>query len=150
MPIFEPNKPIETTDPKIEVTVDPQNPLPVGLHRFQLIVEDDSGNQSEPAVVEVLVQDTQRPTAVLDAPRQVEAGSSFALAGDRSTDVPPGRVVKYIWSLVPVPERPIIDRPVTPVNPRPINPVTPINPNRPIDLTNPTIRPIDNPPRPNG
>jgi hypothetical protein len=106
MATFLPNQPIETTEPKIEVTVSPNAPLPVGVTRFQLVVVDDSGNASEPTFVEVIIRDTQRPTAVLDAPKQVEAGRSFALAGDRSSDVPPGKVAKYIWTLVATPERP--------------------------------------------
>jgi hypothetical protein len=103
---FFPNKPIETKEPKIEVTVSPNAPLPVGVTRFQLVVVDDSGNESEPNFVEVVIRDTQRPTAVLDAPRQVEAGQSFALSGDRSSDVAPGKVVRYLWTLVSTPDRP--------------------------------------------
>jgi len=103
---FIPNKPIETTEPKIEVTVTPKNPLAIGVNRFQLIVIDDAGNASEPAVVEVIVRDTNRPTAVLDAPKQVEIGRSFSLAGDRSSDVAPGKVAKYIWTLISTPDFP--------------------------------------------
>lgn len=51
---FEPNKPIETREPVIEV--DPG--LRPGRYRFQLVVVDDEGNQSLPAtvVVSILVQ----------------------------------------------------------------------------------------------
>ena len=103
---FELNVPIETAEPTIEVTVDPKNPLPVGVHRFQLIVEDDSGNQSLPSTIDVVVRDTQRPTAVLDAVGPIEAGNSFTLSGVRSSDVPPGKVIKYTWTMVPSLDRP--------------------------------------------
>ncbi len=96
---FQPNAPIETTDPTIEVTVTPAKPLPVGRKRFQLVVVDDSGNQSDPDVVEVIVRDAQKPTAVIDAPRLVDFGKSFQLSGTRSSDVG-GRVVKYVWTLL--------------------------------------------------
>ncbi|GAB4275680.1 MAG: hypothetical protein Kow0092_31310 [Deferrisomatales bacterium] len=122
---FQLNQPIETTEPFIEVTVDPQKPLAVGVHRFRLVVKDDAGNVSLPAFVEVVVRDTQRPTAVIDAESPVEFGRSFELSGRRSSDVAPGRVVSYEWTLVPALERPtpiegpvVIDRPVvTPVRP---------------------------------
>jgi hypothetical protein len=97
---FFPNKPIKTDVPKIEVTISPNAPLPVGLTRFQLVVVDDAGNASDPAVVEVIIKDTLRPTAVLDAPKAVEVGQSFVLVGDRSSDVAPGKVVNYIWTLL--------------------------------------------------
>jgi hypothetical protein len=96
---FRPNQPIETDTSDIEVTVSPASPLPVGRHQFQLVVVDDSGNQSEPAVFEVIVRDTSKPTAVIDGPRAVDAGSSFQLSGRRSTDVG-GRIVKYRWTLL--------------------------------------------------
>ena len=95
---FKPGEPLETETPDVEVTVTPTAPLPIGRHRFQLVVEDDSGNRSEPVVAEVIVRDTQRPTAVLDAPRQVDFGRSFQLSGRRSTDIAGGRIVKYIWT----------------------------------------------------
>jgi hypothetical protein len=97
---FFPNKPIETAEPKIEVTISPNAPLPAGLTKFQLVVVDDAGNASDPAVVEVIIRDTLRPTAVLDAPKSVEVGQSFVLVGDRSSDVAPGKVVNYIWTLL--------------------------------------------------
>ncbi len=89
---------ISGTDPTIEVTVDPASPLPVGQHRFQLVVVDEAGNQSLPATVDVTVKDTTNPTAVLTAPAQVEFGKSFTLDGHTSSDVAPGKVVQYIWT----------------------------------------------------
>lgn len=116
------NQPVTTTEPSVEVTVDAQNPLPIGRHRFQLVVTDESGNTSNPDVVEVIVRDTQNPTAVIDAEAQVEFGNSFALDGRRSSDVPPGRVVSYEWTMIPALERPVIVTPITPITPiRPID-----------------------------
>jgi hypothetical protein len=100
MATFQPGTPIETTEPVVEVTVTPEAPLSTGRHRFQLVVVDDAGNTSDPDVVDVVVRDTQRPTAVLRAPEQAEFGRSFALDGRASSDVPPGRVVRFVWTLV--------------------------------------------------
>lgn len=91
---------IETTDPTIEVTVDPANPLPVGRHSFQLTVADDSGNLSSPDTVMVIVRDSVNPTAVVSAPSQVEFGAAFQLDGRRSSDIAPGKVVKYVWTMI--------------------------------------------------
>ena len=97
---FRPGQPIQTDVPDIEVTVSPAAPLPVGRHQFQLVVVDDSGNQSQPAVHDVIVRDSSRPTAVIDGPREVDAGRSFQLTGRRSSDLPPGRIVTYVWTLL--------------------------------------------------
>jgi hypothetical protein len=88
---------VVTDNPEVEVTVAANAPLPAGRHRFQLVVADDSGNSSDPSVVEVIVRDTQKPTAVLDAPREVELGRSFQLSGRRSSDIG-GRIVRYTWT----------------------------------------------------
>jgi len=79
MPEFRSGVPIETADPVVEVTVTPASPLAAGRHQFQLVVVDDSGNASTPSVVEVIVRDAQKPTAVLDAPREVKSGKSSQL-----------------------------------------------------------------------
>jgi hypothetical protein len=97
MPEFRVGQSVVTDAPDVEVTVAPNAPLPVGRHRFQLVVADDSGNTSEPSITEVIVRDTQKPTAVLDAPREVELGRSFQLSGRRSSDVG-GRIVRYTWT----------------------------------------------------
>ena len=99
---FVTNQTIETPEPDIEVTVNPQAPLPVGRHRFQLVVVDDSGNVSEPDVVEVIVKDTSKPTAVLQALREVNFGQSFQLTGKQSFDIG-GKIVRYRWTLLPRP-----------------------------------------------
>jgi hypothetical protein len=90
--------PVTGTDPTIEVTVDVNNPLPIGQHSFQLIVVDESGNKSLPATVNVVVKDTQNPTAVVSAPTQAEFGQSFTLDGHLSSHVPPGKIVQFIWT----------------------------------------------------
>jgi hypothetical protein len=100
MPQFAIGSPVETEEPVVEVTVETEQPLPTGRHVFQLVVVDDSGNESKPDQVEVIVRDSELPTAVLAAPKQVEFGTSFELNGEKSSDVPPGKVVRYIWTLV--------------------------------------------------
>jgi len=99
---FKPNEPITTAEPTIEVTIAPANPLRVGRHRFRLVVIDDSGNSSLPDEVDVFVVDTTNPTAVLEAPRTVPFGTSFALSGARSTDVGGGTIARFIWTLVDI------------------------------------------------
>lgn len=99
MPVFQPNVPQQTTDPTIQVTVDAQNPLPVGRHVFRLVVVDDAGNESLPDEVEVFVTDANKPTAILRAPARVPFGQSFPLDGRASTDVG-GKIVRYIWTRV--------------------------------------------------
>ena len=121
---FKLNTPIETSDPTIEVTVSTTDPLPIGPLRFQLVVFDEQNNPSKPAFLEVTTRDTQLPTAVLDGPREgVELGQSFSLSGARSSDVDPGKIVRYEWTMVPIPERP----PIGPIRP----PIGPLNPLRP-------------------
>ena len=102
---FNLNKPVETAEAKVEVTVSENNPFPVGRLRFRLVVVDDSGNESEPDEVDVIIRDSDRPTAVIDAPRVVDFRKSFVLSGERSSDVG-GRLVQYRWELVSAPERP--------------------------------------------
>ena len=97
MPEFRAGQPVVTNTPDVEVTVAANAPIPAGRHRFQLVVEEDSGNSSEPSITDVIVRDTQKPTAAIDAPREVELGRSFQLSGRRSTDVG-GRIVKYTWT----------------------------------------------------
>jgi hypothetical protein len=93
----------ETEAPQatIEVELDVENPIPTGARVFSLRVVDEAGNVSDPATVDVIIRDTNNPTAVIRAiPTQVEFGQSFILDGRLSSDVPPGRVVRYIWTRV--------------------------------------------------
>lgn len=105
---LEQSQKVETQDSKLVINM-PNEKLSVGQHRFSLKVEDDSGNQSTPAMVTVIVVDSTAPTAVIDlldkngrmaADGRVEFGSSFILSGKRSLDIG-GSVSKYIWEIVP-------------------------------------------------
>ncbi len=109
MAIFKPNQPIVQADPMVKVEVSRANPLPVGPHRFQLVVVDDAGNPSEPTFLEVIVLAPTDPTAVLDLldgeggsrlKGEVPYGQPFVLSGARSSDVEPGKVVEYQFTLV--------------------------------------------------
>src|SRR5215204_1917541 len=121
---FKPNTPIVTTTPTVEVTLSPQNALSVGPHRFRLVVTDEAGNESEPAEVTIIVLDTGRPTAVLDAPRSVPFGQSIQLSATRSTDPEGSALRRFTWTLldreVPVPP------PRPPIEPVPVDPRPPI------------------------
>jgi hypothetical protein len=100
MPEFSPGQTIETDTPTIDVTATPQKPFPPGKLTFSLVVVDDSGNESLPSMVTVVVLDNARPTAVVTAPPQVPVGQAFNLDGRQSTDVGGGRIVRYRWTLV--------------------------------------------------
>jgi len=91
---------ISTDQPVIEVTLSADKPLPVGRQTFRLVVVDDSGNQSKPDQIVVIIADQQAPTAVLAGPQTVAWGQSFNLSGEKSFDVGGGKVVKYIWTYV--------------------------------------------------
>jgi hypothetical protein len=105
------NTPVNTNNPTVPVDVTQTDALPLGANRFQLVVVDDSGNESAPAVLDVIVRDTTKPTAVLDvvdsAGRRVDPvvtfGQSFTLSGARSADLPPGKIIQYRFTLVPRP-----------------------------------------------
>ena len=81
------NVPFETDQPTIVVEVDTQKPLRRGRHSFQLEVVDDSGNVSLPDVLQVIVADRERPTAVLQGPQVVDIGKPFDLSGGKSFDI---------------------------------------------------------------
>jgi len=89
------NNPVETGDPKVVVDIDPQSPLPVGRHRFSLVVVDDSGNESESDFLDVIVADRERPTAVLQGPEVAAFGKEFPLSGAKSFDVGGGTI--KVW-----------------------------------------------------
>lgn len=100
MPVFTIGTPIPTDTPTITVEFDPTHALLPGAHTFQLIVEDNDGLRSAAATIDVIVRDEQRPTAVITAPTQVPFGQPFDLNGERSSDPFPGKVVRYIWTLM--------------------------------------------------
>ena len=95
---FVPGTEISTDVPTIEVTVNPDKPLPLGRQVFQLMVVDDSGNVSKADQVIVLVADQDAPTAILRAPSLVPFGKSFNLDGSASFDAGGGKLVKYVWT----------------------------------------------------
>ena len=93
------NQPVETPESSFAVQQTTANPLAAGSHTFRLVVVDDSGNQSSSvdAAVAVRAVDNTAPTAVLDLPSTLQAGSPLQLSGARSTDVG-GRVDRYRWT----------------------------------------------------
>lgn len=108
MPEFKPNVPVVQKDPLVSVDVKQNNPMPPGRYRFQLVVIDDGDNESDPAFIDVIVRDTERPTAVIDMVNAdgamvdavVSVGSTFFLSGARSSDVPPGKVKAFRFMLM--------------------------------------------------
>jgi hypothetical protein len=100
MATFEVGKEISTDESFISVDATAENPLPKGQHTFSLVVVDDDGLQSDPLTVEIVVRDDRKPTAVLIAPQTVPFAQAFKLDGSRSSDLPPGKVVKYVWTLL--------------------------------------------------
>ena len=99
------NQPVETASPDSSLTVeiDASSPLTPGTYQFQLVVTDDAGNTSTPAVVQIAVLDDQAPTAIIDAPSRVGFGKNFTLSGNRSTDIGGGVIKTYKWTLIQAP-----------------------------------------------
>ncbi len=131
---FELNVPITTADNHVQVTPTPGEPLRPGRHVFQLIVEDQAGNRSLPATIEVIVRDTTAPTAVLrlvvpegEDPEtwQPRESDPFELSADGSSDLS-GGALTYHWTLVAVPPAPPPDPEPTP--PPPEDPTPPPDP----------------------
>lgn len=89
---FTVNVPVETAAPTVVVDASPDAPLPAGRHRFSLVVVDDSGNESTPDTVDVIVADRDRPTAVLQGPAIAAVGKEFTLSGARSFDTGGGTI----------------------------------------------------------
>lgn len=108
MPQFKLNQPVSQPDAVVKVEIARGEPLPIGANRFRLTVVDDDGVESEPTFLEVIVQAPEAPTAVLDLVDDnrgrldptVPFGKGFILSGERSSDVPPGKVVEYRFTLV--------------------------------------------------
>jgi hypothetical protein len=121
---FELGKEIETDGPTVQVTPAPGQPLPLGKHRFQLIVEDEAGNQSQPAFLDVIVRDPVAPTAIIQLVGGVDPAfnTPFELDASLSTDAGGGTVVKYHWTLVATPAKPVPE-PDPPLPPAPPSPV---------------------------
>jgi len=100
MATFVVGTPVTTTTPTVDVTVDPTHPLPSGTHVFQLVVVDDQGTASAPTTVQVVIKDRVIPTAVIRAPASVINGQAFTLDGSASSEVPPGKIVQWVWTLM--------------------------------------------------
>jgi hypothetical protein len=108
MATFKLNAPVVQKNPTVTVDVAATAPFPLGAQRFQLVVVDDSGNESVPTFLDVVIKDLDKPTAVLDLVNVdgtridpvVDFGKSFTLSAARSTDLPPGKVVEYRFTLV--------------------------------------------------
>ena len=92
MATFKPNSDIsvQAAEPKLDVVATATNPLKVGKHVFRLVVRDDAGNDSDPALVTIIVVDTERPTAVVDV---------MLATGERSADIG-GKVALWQWELL--------------------------------------------------
>jgi hypothetical protein len=91
---------IVTSDSFVTVDATLDTPLPKGQHTFQLVVVDDDGLQSDPVTVDIVVRDDRKPTAVLAAPVTVPFGQTFRIDGSKSSDLPPGKVVKFVWTML--------------------------------------------------
>ena len=95
------DEPVDTGNvATVEVTGKDGQPLAIGQYKFRLVVVDDEGNESLPSYAKVEVSDPMNPTARLNAPSKVKFGKSFFLNGKESSDVAPGTIVRYIWTLL--------------------------------------------------
>lgn len=90
-------------DSSLTIQVNQSSPLSTGTYQFQLVVTDDSGNNSQPTTVNIVVIDDQAPTAIIDAPERVGFGKEITLSGKRSTDTGGGTITKFIWTLIKSP-----------------------------------------------
>jgi hypothetical protein len=90
--------PIVLDVPGVTFDVSPGTPLAPGPHVLELIVTDDSGNESEPATATVRVADGVAPTAILDVPSTVPFAQDVVVSGVRSADVG-GELVRFVWQL---------------------------------------------------
>lgn len=91
------NQAFGTLEPTYLVPQPAGRALALGRHRFRLVVDDNSGNHSNPDEIEVIVVDSTAPTAVLDAPASVAFGAPLTLSGAQSGDTV-GRIVQYVWT----------------------------------------------------
>jgi hypothetical protein len=98
MAVFKIGEPVTTEEPTVEVEIPAEEPLLPGTYVFELVVEDDAGNKSPPAQARVTITDPG-PNAVIRAEENVAFGQGFRLDGSESSDTPPGRVVRYNWTM---------------------------------------------------
>ena len=101
---------VKSDEPLLDVLASASTPLKPGKHVFQLVVVDDAGNDSAPASVTIIIEDRERPTAVIDTldargnriPDPVVSlpfGQAFRLTGERSSDIG-GSVRVWNWQLM--------------------------------------------------
>ncbi len=88
------NQPQTTELPAFIISQSAGNPLRPGRHRFALQVADDSGLESQPVVIQIIVMDNVPPVAVIGALANVYAGTALTLHGEHSVDVG-GSVARY-------------------------------------------------------
>jgi hypothetical protein len=94
------NEPIEGAAPDATLIITIDRPLPLGTYLFQLEVEDDSRQRSQPVQARLIIVDSQAPSAVISAPRTVPFGTEFTLSGAESRDFGGGTIARYIWTLL--------------------------------------------------
>jgi hypothetical protein len=105
---FKVNVPVAQKTADVTVDGTDSGSLPLGPNRFSLVVVDDSGNESEPFILTVVVTDSEKPTAVLNVVNadgkvidpQVPFGQSFILSGGASRDKDPGKIKEYRFTLL--------------------------------------------------
>ncbi len=98
MAVFKIGTTVQSETPDILFEIDPASPLPIGSHHIQLVVLDDSNNESVPFIFAFQVMDLQKPNAIITGPSQVDFKQNFTLSGAKSSDVG-GKVVLYRWTL---------------------------------------------------
>jgi hypothetical protein len=103
MPVLATSRTVRSETPTLLV----ENPFAPGSYRFQLVVVDDSGNESVPAVISVEVQ----PRPIRDPRIDVVDFGTIRGAG--------------IATPAPDPRLRIDPRRVTPIGPGPIRPLRP-------------------------
>jgi hypothetical protein len=69
MTVLTPNQPVTVLSPLLTVeAAPPAAPLPAGTHQVRLVVVDDQGNQSTPALITVTVLAAPAPTPAPPVP----------------------------------------------------------------------------------
>ncbi|MEQ8330095.1 MAG: REJ domain-containing protein [Longimicrobiales bacterium] len=91
---------VATDQPALLLPLDGYPPLDPGVHAFRLRVLDDQGRASPPVESQVIVMDTQAPTAVLQAPDRLDPTEVLVLDGTASYDPGGGSVERFEWTLV--------------------------------------------------
>jgi hypothetical protein len=106
MPKFIAGTEVVTDTPTVEVSAD--SGLKPGRHWFRLVVEDDSGNLSQPEFASVIVLDRSAPTAIFQLAQSEPplAEQPFSLDASESRDLGGGRIAHYHWTVLPQEETP--------------------------------------------